>query len=245
MALVLLALAIADWSLGYALEIAGADLPTKIFWGKSQYIGIVTVPLLWIIFAYSYSTKGTRMTRRTVSLLSILPLITLILALTTETHHLIWTDIRIRTLAPLGARRNPRLVLDLLELLQYSTGGGNILYFSILQSNERPVSQAEHDPADRCPNALAWKCALCIRLISYPQSGSHAVCFTITSSFSRGEFSLQIVIPACGVTLWRENAGWNDRAGCTGKYCGHEPCRAKGTGSFGFAGDWPARKRPV
>jgi hypothetical protein len=53
-ALAMLALACAEWSLGYALEIAGADLPTKIFWGKSQYIGIVTVPLLWIIFAYSY-----------------------------------------------------------------------------------------------------------------------------------------------------------------------------------------------
>ena len=103
MAFVMLALASAEWSLGYALEIAGADLPTKIFWGKSQYIGIVAVPLLWIIFAYSYSTKGTRMTRRTVSLLSILPLITLILAFTTELHGLIWKDIRIRTIGTFSA----------------------------------------------------------------------------------------------------------------------------------------------
>jgi hypothetical protein len=59
-ALAMLAFACVEWSLGYALEIAGADLPTKIFWGKSQYIGIVMVPLLWVIFAYSYSTKGAR-----------------------------------------------------------------------------------------------------------------------------------------------------------------------------------------
>jgi PAS domain S-box-containing protein len=103
MALVLLALASAEWSLGYALEIAGTDLPTKIFWGKSQYIGIVTVPLLWIIFAYSYSTKGTRMTPRTVSLLSIVPLITLILAFTTEFHGLIWSDIQIRATGTFSA----------------------------------------------------------------------------------------------------------------------------------------------
>ena len=76
MALVLLAFACAEWSLGYALEIAGADLPTKIFWGKSQYIGIATVPLLWLIFAYSYATKGLRMTPRNVSLLSIVPAVT-------------------------------------------------------------------------------------------------------------------------------------------------------------------------
>jgi PAS domain S-box-containing protein len=102
-ALALLALACAEWSFGYALEIAGADLPSKIFWGKSQYIGIVTVPLLWIIFAYTYSTKGIRMTPRTVSLLSILPLITLLLAFTTETHGLIWKDVRIRTVGTFSA----------------------------------------------------------------------------------------------------------------------------------------------
>src|SRR6266508_2157096 len=103
LALALLALACAEWSLGYALEIAGADLPTKIFWGKSQYIGIVTVPLLWVIFAYSYSTKGTRMTRRNVSSLSIVPAITLILAFTTEYHGLIWKDIRIHTVGTFSA----------------------------------------------------------------------------------------------------------------------------------------------
>ena len=102
-ALVLLALACADWSMGYALEIAGANLPTKIFWGKSQYFGIVTVPLLWVIFAYSYATKGTRMTRRTMSLLSIVPLITLLLAFTTERHGLIWEDARMPTTGTFGA----------------------------------------------------------------------------------------------------------------------------------------------
>ncbi|MEO5888513.1 MAG: histidine kinase N-terminal 7TM domain-containing protein [Anaerolineales bacterium] len=103
MALTLLAFACAEWSLGYALEIAGTDLSTKVFWGKSQYIGIVTVPLSWIVFAYSYSTRGTRMTPRTVSLLSIVPLITLILALTTESHRLIWNDIQIRTVGRFSA----------------------------------------------------------------------------------------------------------------------------------------------
>ena len=102
-ALVLLAFACAEWSLGYALEIAGTDMPTKLFWGKSQYFGIVTVPLSWIIFAYSYSTRGTRMTPRTVSLLSIVPLITLMLAITTESHGLIWTDIQIRTVGTFSA----------------------------------------------------------------------------------------------------------------------------------------------
>ncbi len=102
-ALVMLALASAVWSLGYALEIAGADLPTKIFWGKSQYIGIGTIPLSWVIFAYAHSTPGARITRRTVAWLSILPFITLILAFTTEFHHLIWKDIQIHTVGTFSA----------------------------------------------------------------------------------------------------------------------------------------------
>ena len=102
-AFVMLALASAEWSLGYALEIAGADLPTKIFWGKSQYIGIVTVPLSWFVFAYSHSTQGKWMTRRNVTLLSIVPLITLILAFTTELHGLIWKDTQIQTVGTFSA----------------------------------------------------------------------------------------------------------------------------------------------
>jgi PAS domain S-box-containing protein len=103
MALVTLAFASAVWSLGYALEIAGNDLPTKIFWGKIQYIGIGTIPLLWVIFAYSHSVPGNRMLRRNVALLSIVPCITLILAFTTELHGLIWKDFRIRTVGTFSA----------------------------------------------------------------------------------------------------------------------------------------------
>ena len=101
--LVLLALACGVWSLGYALEIAGADLTTKIFWGKSQYIGIVTVPLSWVIFAYIHSTPNAWVTRRNVTLLSIVPCITLILAFTTEYHGLIWKDIRVHTVGTFSA----------------------------------------------------------------------------------------------------------------------------------------------
>lgn len=93
--LALLAVAITEWSIGYALEIAGADLPTKIFWGKSQYVGIVTVPLLWAVFAYLHSNQGNWLTRRKVALLVSVPFITLVLAFTTELHGLIWQDMHI------------------------------------------------------------------------------------------------------------------------------------------------------
>src|SRR5512139_1141738 len=94
MALAVLGLACAVWSLGYAMEIAGANLATKLFWGKFQYWGIVAVPILWVMFAYSYTTQ-TRLTKRNIILLSIVPFLTLLLALTTEYHNLIWMDVRV------------------------------------------------------------------------------------------------------------------------------------------------------
>jgi PAS domain S-box-containing protein len=94
-ALSVLALAVTIWAMGYCLEIAGADLQTKIFWGKSQYFGITAIPLSWLIFAYLHSAQGNWLTRRNVVLLSVIPVITLALAVTTEAHGLIWKDIHI------------------------------------------------------------------------------------------------------------------------------------------------------
>lgn len=94
-ALAVLAAAIAFWAAGYALEIGGADLATKLFWGKVQYFGIVSVPVLWYIFAYNYFHQDKQVTPRTIALLFIVPLITVILVWTTEAHNLIWRDIRL------------------------------------------------------------------------------------------------------------------------------------------------------
>src|SRR5512133_832019 len=71
-----LALVITEWLVGYALEIAGADLPTKLFFGKLQYIGIAFTPLFWLIFAYNHAHHARSMDNRTMGLLAILPLTT-------------------------------------------------------------------------------------------------------------------------------------------------------------------------
>lgn len=91
----LLAFACGVWSLGYALEIAGADLSTKIVSGKFQYFSITTIPLLWVMLASAHSTPGAGITRPNLIRLSIIPLVTLLLAITNELHGLIWSDVQI------------------------------------------------------------------------------------------------------------------------------------------------------
>jgi len=94
---VLLTLAVAEWSLGYALELGSADLPTQIFWAKVEYLGIVSVSVMWLAFVLQYTGREKWLTRRNGALLAIVPLITLLLVWTNDVHGLIWRDIRLDT----------------------------------------------------------------------------------------------------------------------------------------------------
>ncbi len=91
----LLMLALAEWSLSYALRLGSMDLPTKLFWAKVRYLGIVTVPTAWLAFTFQYTGREKWLTPRNVAMLVIEPLVTLLLVWTNDTHHLIWSDIRL------------------------------------------------------------------------------------------------------------------------------------------------------
>jgi PAS domain S-box-containing protein len=95
MALILLSLMIAQWSTAYALEIAALDLPSMIFWGKLQYIGITTIPLFWLIFSYNHANPGRQMSFRWVLIWALIPISTITLVMTTEWHGLIWGELEI------------------------------------------------------------------------------------------------------------------------------------------------------
>jgi PAS domain S-box-containing protein len=51
MALMWLSLAVAEWTMTYALELMAPDFVSKLMWGKLQYIGIVWVPVAWLVLA--------------------------------------------------------------------------------------------------------------------------------------------------------------------------------------------------
>jgi signal transduction histidine kinase/PAS domain-containing protein len=45
------------WCLGYALEIGATTLPAKLFWVKLQYVGIVNVSPVFIVFCLQYTRR--------------------------------------------------------------------------------------------------------------------------------------------------------------------------------------------
>jgi len=98
-----LLVATAIWSLGYTLELGGRDLATKLFWAKFQYPGIVTVPVIWLIFVLQYTNRPKWLTRRNLTFLAIIPLITVLAVWTNEAHGLVWHDTGLREQGPFVA----------------------------------------------------------------------------------------------------------------------------------------------
>src|SRR5436309_2071686 len=75
----LLMLAVAEWSLAYALELASPDLPTTLFWDNVAWLGGVCAPSLWLVFTLQYTGRSRWLPRRTMIILGIEPLVTLLL----------------------------------------------------------------------------------------------------------------------------------------------------------------------
>ena len=88
--LLILMLAIAEWTFLSALHKILPDLSTKVLIAKIQYMGIVTTPVALLIFVFQFTGREQLISVRNLILLSILPAMILVLAWTNEAHHLIW-----------------------------------------------------------------------------------------------------------------------------------------------------------
>lgn len=78
-------------TLANALEIAATDLPLKIFWRQIWFSSLLPQGPLSLAVAVEYA--GLKISRRTWALLSLIPFLALLLMLTNDEYHLIWTRI--------------------------------------------------------------------------------------------------------------------------------------------------------
>ena len=82
--------AVTVWALAYGFELASVEWAHKLLWSQVECLGLVSVPVIWFLFALRYVGKEKWITRRNVALLSIVPLVTLLLAWTNGYHQLVW-----------------------------------------------------------------------------------------------------------------------------------------------------------
>lgn len=84
-----------QWEISYILQVAATDLPTKFLWDKITFLGVVAMPVAWLVFAVEYIGRKSWINARRLALLSIMPVITTIIIWTNPSHGLFWPDIGI------------------------------------------------------------------------------------------------------------------------------------------------------
>lgn len=92
-------LGVSEWLLGYIWELSSIDLPSKVLAGKAQYLGIVVVPVAWLLFALQYTGRTKWMTRRSLLLLTLEPLAISLLVWTNEWHRLVWSQTELQQIS--------------------------------------------------------------------------------------------------------------------------------------------------
>src|SRR5918997_5465699 len=99
-ALAVLMVAGAIWAVAYAMSLVATEPSMRIFWGEIKYLGIVVVPLSWVIFALQYTGREEWVTRRILALLAVEPAVSLTLIFTNEAHGLFWSSRESSTTGP-------------------------------------------------------------------------------------------------------------------------------------------------
>ncbi len=91
-----LLVAVALWAAAYGFEVASVSLLDKLLWSRIQYIGIVTVPVAWMVFALQYSGNIARVPMALLGALLVVPTSTLVLLWNPSTVGLIWRSAGVR-----------------------------------------------------------------------------------------------------------------------------------------------------
>jgi len=93
------------WSAFLVFDLNTTALATKVFWANVRWVGVVIIPVAWLLFALEYAGRDEYISVRSVAGLSVIPAITVFLALTGDFHDLLYVE---TTLVSEGGR----LVLD-------------------------------------------------------------------------------------------------------------------------------------
>ena len=87
-------------SVGYLLQYTSANLSTQIFATNIQYVGIMALPVMWVVFSLQYTGHGKWLTRRNLLLLSIVPFVTVVLVWTNGIDGLMYHGRHLDTSGP-------------------------------------------------------------------------------------------------------------------------------------------------
>jgi diguanylate cyclase (GGDEF)-like protein/PAS domain S-box-containing protein len=81
------------WTFCSGMELGATTLSGDVFWSKIAYFGSCTVPVLFFIFSLQFTDHDKFLSTRRTILIWVIPAVSVLLVLTNEYHHLIWTAV--------------------------------------------------------------------------------------------------------------------------------------------------------
>jgi hypothetical protein len=90
--LIVLLIAVSEWSATYILELLGSDFATKHFWAQCQYFGIAAIPITWLYFTLHFTRQADKLTGYPWRLfgLFLIPVLTIVMVWVPGLQTLIW-----------------------------------------------------------------------------------------------------------------------------------------------------------
>jgi signal transduction histidine kinase len=85
---VALSLLITVLAVSYVLELLSSTLSEKLFWNGLEYLGIVGIPVLYLLIVVRYAGRDDLLTRTNIILISIIPAFCLVALWTNDLHNM-------------------------------------------------------------------------------------------------------------------------------------------------------------
>ncbi|MBN1485007.1 MAG: PAS domain-containing protein [Chloroflexia bacterium] len=99
--LALLMLMVSIYALGYTAELLSLDLSSKLFWVRVELVGIVVLPVVWLLFILQHTGRERWLTHLLFLPLLAVPLLVLLLSWTNGLHEWVWSQARLDYSGPL------------------------------------------------------------------------------------------------------------------------------------------------
>ena len=84
------------WAIGVILELSAVNFADKVFWVKFQAIWQLPTGTAIACFILQYGRLGRWLNRHTYTLLFLLPVLSMLVIVTNDVHHLMWTGFQMK-----------------------------------------------------------------------------------------------------------------------------------------------------
>lgn len=101
----LMFVALAIWSFTYAIITLSNNLETKIFWLRLENLGILTVPVFWLLFSILYTRNEDWLNRVTYAMIWVVPIVSL-----TFIFSDLWMSLYYPSVTPFDVSGGPLIV---------------------------------------------------------------------------------------------------------------------------------------